>query len=138
MGITTHTVSSLEPIGDKILIKDMVFSDRVTKGGIVIPGDDKKSAGIRPRWAEVFAVGPDQHDVKVGEWILVEHGRWTRGMDFEIDTVKMTIRMIDNDDIILVSSDPQSDDMWSTALSAESDLHRIEGSMHNNAGGGLF
>lgn len=134
MSVTTRTVKSLDPIGDKILVKDMIFGERLTSGGILLPGDDRTSRGIRPRWAEVHAVGPSQHDVKVGEWILVKHGRWTRGMKYEIDGVAMVIQMVDNNDILFISTVPQVDDTWSDAVCPTSDLHRIEGSMHRHDG----
>jgi co-chaperonin GroES (HSP10) len=73
------------PIRDNVLVTDMNFDARVTKGGIVLPSDDGKSEGVRHRWARVWAIGPEQKDVKVGEWILLEHGRWTRGVTVELE-----------------------------------------------------
>lgn len=70
----------LIPIRDNILITDMEFGEEKTKGGIVIQSLDGKSEGIKHRWGRVWAIGPEQKDVKVGEWILLEHGRWTRGV----------------------------------------------------------
>ena len=70
----------LIPIRDNILITDMEFGEEKTKGGIVIQSLDGKSEGIKSRWGRVWAIGPEQHDVKVGEWILLEHGRWTRAV----------------------------------------------------------
>ena len=75
--------SKLRPIHKHILVRDMNFGEQYTAGGIFIPSDDGKSEGVKPRWARVFAVGPEQTEVKVGEWILVEHGRWTRGLEVE-------------------------------------------------------
>jgi hypothetical protein len=37
--------------------------------------------GIVPRWARVYSVGPEQEDIKVGQYVLVSHGRWTRGIE---------------------------------------------------------
>jgi co-chaperonin GroES (HSP10) len=81
----------------------MEFSERFTSGGILIPSDDMKAEGVRPRWAQVFAVGPEQEDVAVGEYVLVKHGRWTRGVTIDVDGEEMVLRMIDNNDILLVS-----------------------------------
>ena len=69
-------------------------------------GDDETSAGIRPRWGRVVAVGRLQEDVKVGQYVLVKHGRWTRGVEFEGEVV----RRVDNDDILVVSDVPQNDE----------------------------
>ena len=130
--INKYIANELLPIRDRVLVKDMVFGDRFTNGGILMIGDDRKSEGIRPRWAEVYAVGPDQVDITVGEWVLVSHGRWTRGMKYELNGVDMVIRMIDNNDILLVSTEQQEDETASTALSATDDSMRIEGSLHND------
>ena len=130
--LTTYKANALEPIRDRILVKGMVFGDRLSNGGILLVGDDRKSEGIRPRWAEVHAVGPEQEDIAVGEWILVAHGRWTRGMKYSIAGEEMVIRMVDNNDIFLVSTEPMEDETVSVALTAQSDAHRIEGSLHND------
>jgi hypothetical protein len=94
----------------------MEFDTRITQSGLILPNDNGTSLGIRPRWGRVYAVGKDQTDVKVGQWICVAHGRWTRGLDIEDgeDTTKRTIRKIDPKDILLVSDReerPQDDTM---------------------------
>lgn len=129
--VTTYKAKSLKPINARILVKGMEFNERITKGGLILPSDDTKAEGIRPRWAEVCAIGPDQKDVKVGEWVLVDHGRWTRGLKMNVDDEDMVVRMIDENDILLVSDTPQIDETFSGAMSAHSDLHKIEGSLHN-------
>lgn len=97
---------SIKPLHNDILVVDMSFEAGMTGGGIFILGDDGKQAGLRPRWALVYAVGPDQKDVEVGQWILVEHGRWTRGIDFvNQDGEKQTLRKVDPECLLLVSDD---------------------------------
>lgn len=88
-----------------VLVHEMLFDERLSNGGIVLLNDNGKGNGIRPRWGKVYAVGPDNKDVKVGQWILVAHGRWTRGMDIEDENGKTTIRKIDPKDILLISDD---------------------------------
>lgn len=84
----------------------MNFGEDVTKGGIVLTSDDGKSTGIHPRWAKVFAIGPDQQDVAVGEWILLEHGRWSRGHKYETETGDIIdIYLADINAMLLASSD---------------------------------
>ena len=85
----------------------MVFDERISTGGIVLLNDNGKGNGIRPRWGRVYAVGPEQKDVNVGDWVLVAHGRWTRGLDLEDESGKLTIRKIDPKDILLVSDDEE-------------------------------
>ena len=55
-----------------------------------------------------------------GQWILVEHGRWSRGIEVEIDDVQFTLRRIDATAIMMVSDEePNADDTISTAVHAE-------------------
>ena len=112
----TYKVGQLRPLGDTVIVSDMDFSGRQLSSGIVLLGDDGKSSGIRSRWAKVFAVGPDQKDVKVGEWICIAHGRWSRGIDIEDETGKHTIRKVDTNDILLSSDTKPQDDTYSDAL----------------------
>jgi co-chaperonin GroES (HSP10) len=102
----------ITPTKNNVLVKDMEFGERMTLGGIIILDDDKKGQGIRPRWAEVVAVGPKQEDVAVGEYILVAHGRWTRGLDMtDEDGVSTTVRLVDPKDILMSSDEPPKEDL---------------------------
>jgi hypothetical protein len=65
-------------IKDHVIVKNMDFGQMVSTGGIVIQSDNAKLHGVKPRWAEIYKVGPEQQDYTVGQWILIEHGRWTR------------------------------------------------------------
>ena len=103
----------LIPIRDNVLVTDMNFDARVTAGGIVLPSDDGKSEGIRHRWGRVWKVGPKQVDVKVGEWILLEHGRWTRSVTVvEPDGTEITIRRADLNGILAVSDEVPGDNTF--------------------------
>jgi len=108
-----------KPLHDTVIVGEMVFDERFTNSGIVLLSDNGKSSGIRPRWGKVYAVGPDQQDVQVGEWVCVAHGRWTRGIDIEDETGKHTLRRVDPKDI-LITSDEQPDDLtFSEAIHVE-------------------
>lgn len=101
----------IKPLGKKIFVCDMDFGEQKTASGLVIPGDNGKSSGIHPRWAKVWAIGNEQTDVKVGEWILMEHARWTRGVEYENEDGSITeIRMVDND-AVLCACDERPDDI---------------------------
>lgn len=116
--MTTIRVSKLRALRDNVLVQDMNFQERQLQSGIVLLSDDGKSSGIRPRWGQVYAVGPDHYLVKPGQWICVAHGRWTRGIEIEDDLGVKTIRRIDPLDILLVSDqDPGADDTMSDAVS---------------------
>jgi co-chaperonin GroES (HSP10) len=101
----THVKGKVIPVRDHILVEDMNFGERKTKTGIIIPGDDGNLSGIRPRWARVYAVGHEQTDVQPGQYILITHGRWTRGVDVTDEGKTITIRRVDNKDVLLVSDD---------------------------------
>lgn len=104
-----HKVKSVTPLNDSIIVSDMQFDERISSGGIVLLNDDMKSSGIRPRWGKVYAVGPEQKDIKVGQYILISHGRWTRGITIEDQEGEKTIRKVDNNDILMVSDEPVND-----------------------------
>jgi hypothetical protein len=110
----------IKPLRNSIIVTDMTFEGRQLSSGIVLLGDDGKTDGIRPRWARVYAIGPEQQDVRVGQWVLVEHGRWSRGVKIVRDGEEITIRRADPDAIIFVSDDePENIDTISTAVHAE-------------------
>jgi co-chaperonin GroES (HSP10) len=108
-----HKIKKIFPLNDTIIVSDMTFDQRITNGGIVLLNDDMKSSGIRPRWAKVYAIGPKQLDVQIGQYILISHGRWTRGIKIEDDEGEKTIRKIDPNDILMVSDEPVQDDTMS-------------------------
>jgi co-chaperonin GroES (HSP10) len=114
-GYNANKVSKLQPLGDSVLVRDMNFEHRVTTAGIIIPGDDGKNSGIRPRWAKIYAVGPLQTnpELQPGKYILVSHGRWTRGIEVDVDGERFTIRRVDLNDILLVSDEPVVDENMS-------------------------
>ena len=110
-------VDKLRALHDHVLVKDMQFKGRTLSSGLILPGDDGRAAGIRPRWAQVYLVGPEQKWVRPGQWVCVAHGRWTRGLDIEDSEGTKTIRKIDPKDILMLSDeDPGSDDTISDAI----------------------
>ena len=109
----------IRPLNDAVIVSDMAFDERISSGGIVLLNDNGKGNGIRPRWGLVYAVGPDQKDVAVGQWVCVAHGRWTRGIEVEDESGKKTLRRIDPKDIMLISDEPVQDETWSDAVHVE-------------------
>lgn len=103
-------------INKDVVVEQMAFDERITQSGLILRNDNGTTLGIRPRWARVYAVGPDQTDVKVGDWILVAHGRWTRGLEIEDDNGEKIIRKVDPNDILLVSHELPQDETQSTAV----------------------
>jgi co-chaperonin GroES (HSP10) len=109
LSYTKAKVNKLKPLHDTIIVSDMEFGERITQSGLIMPNDDMKSSGIRPRWAKVYAIGPKQKDVKVGQYIYIAHGRWTRGITIETPEGEKVIRKVDNNDVLLVSDEYISD-----------------------------
>jgi co-chaperonin GroES (HSP10) len=124
--------SRLRPIQAHILVRDMNFGEQKSAGGIVLKSDDGKSEGVRPRWCKIFAVGPQQQDVKAGEWILVEHGRWTRGLEVEEDDgTKFTIWRVDPTGILMSADEKPAGiefGAWTTA--SHGSVHNPEDFVH--------
>jgi co-chaperonin GroES (HSP10) len=109
----------IKPLRDAVIVSDMNFEERLSNGGIILVKDNGKSSGIRPRWGRVYAVGPDQTTIKVGTWICVEHGRWTRGIDIEDETGKKTLRRVDPKDVMMESDEEPQDVTFSSAIHVE-------------------
>tara|TARA_A200000113_G_scaffold110409_1_gene99106 strand:+ start:608 stop:1039 length:432 start_codon:yes stop_codon:yes gene_type:complete len=103
---------TLRPIKDRVLGYNMNFGERKTKGGIIITSDDGQERGIRSRWCQVYAKGPDnKDDYEVGDWIYVDHGRWSRGVILdEPDLGKIEVRLIDTKDVLLMSKEVPDDE----------------------------
>ncbi len=99
-----YTVDNdITPLKKRVLVSDMHFGETKTAGGLIIPDDDGKAGGVHPRWAKVYAIGKDQDDVEVGEWVMVAHGRWSRAFKVAKNGIELEVRMIDENDILLVS-----------------------------------
>ena len=109
----------IQPLNDSVIVADMVFDERITTGGIVLLNDNGKGTGIRPRLGQVYAVGPKQQDIAPGQWVLVAHGRWTRGIDVEDETGKKTLRRVDPKDLMMISDVLPQDDTMSDAVHIE-------------------
>ena len=93
----------ITPLKKRVLVSDMHFGETKSKGGIILIDDDGSADGIHPRWAKVYAVGKEQDDVQLGQWLLITHGRWSRALKVKKDGVELEVRMIDENDILLVS-----------------------------------
>ena len=92
------------PLKGNVLVSDLEIGERITSSGIIIPDDDSTDTGIRPRWCRVYSIGKDVYEVKINEWVLVAHGRWTRGVKIiKKDGSEPIVRMVDRNDILLVT-----------------------------------
>lgn len=97
-------VKAFRPMKGKIFVTEFDEGMHITKGGIILQDDMGKEAGIRPRWAKVAIIGEGIEHVAEGDWVLVEHGRWTKRIPLEIDDAEaIDLWMIDPEAILVVS-----------------------------------
>lgn len=102
------TETMIEACKGKVLVVDLEQGEKVLDSGIIIPNDDGKSSGIRARWAKVYSVGSDITEIKANEWILVEHGRWSRTI--EVDGLQLNL--VDYPKGILAASSEKPDQTY--------------------------
>lgn len=94
----------LKPIGNRVLVTDMYFGEQRTKSGLILRDDDGTTRGIYPRWGKVYAKGPENDDeYEVGNWILIEHGRWTRSVEIENEKGTFELRMVEAESVLAYS-----------------------------------
>jgi|TARA_B110000259_G_scaffold133551_1_gene150594 co-chaperonin GroES (HSP10) len=92
--------------GENVLVSDMHFGEQKTAGGIILGDDDGKTRGIYPRWGRVYSKGSDNKDeFQVGEWILIMHGRWTRGMKVDTPEGEIVVRKVELESILATSTE---------------------------------
>jgi len=101
--------TNVRAIGNRVLVRDMHFGEQKTASGLILRSDDGTTRGIYPRWAKVHSKGPDnKDDYSVGDWILIEHGRWTRGIDMDIEGEEFTLRMVEAESVLAYSDEKPS------------------------------
>ncbi len=103
-------IKSFKALQNHVIVSDMNFDQKISHGGIIIQSTDGKLEGVHPRWGRVYAVGPKQQDIRVGQYVCVKHGRWTRGVEIDDGTGEYTLRRVDANDILLVSDKPMNDE----------------------------
>lgn len=89
-----------------VIVSDMDFGEVQLKSGIILRSDNGQAHGVKPRWAKVYKVGPKQTDVLEGQWILIEHGRWTRKIKIDDGESVKEIQKVDIKAILAVSDEP--------------------------------
>jgi len=102
--MATVEFETLVPVRGTVLVHNIEEGEKRTRNGIIILDDNGKERGIRERWAQVWAKHQDIDEIEVGDWVLIKHGRWTRGVDVsDAQGGKVTIRKIDWPDAALIS-----------------------------------
>jgi hypothetical protein len=95
----------IRALNTDVIISNMTFDEMTTASGLILRSDDGKSHGIKPRWGQVYKVGPRQKDFQIGQWILVEHGRWSRKIKIHDGESEKSIQKVDIDCILAVSDE---------------------------------
>ena len=96
----------LRALHDKILCSEIEKGQQTLASGIVLLDDDSRDEGIRPRWMQVYAIGPDvSSEIEVGKWILVEHGRWSHGHLVRENDVEFTLWQAEEASILLTADE---------------------------------
>jgi hypothetical protein len=110
----TVQLKSFKPLPNRLFVTDMDRGEKKTKSGLIVIDDNGTDRGIRPRWAKVWAIGEGVQDIEVGQWILIEHGRWSFKMTFEFEGQDEAVNVwqVDylGDHIMLVSDTPPLED----------------------------
>ncbi len=99
----------IRAIHDDVIIHNMDIGEQKTSTGIIIQSDNGKVHGIKPRWGQVYKIGPDQKDIKEGQWILIEHGRWTRKITIHDGESEKEIQKVEVKSILVVADEKPND-----------------------------
>lgn len=100
---------TLTPIKNRVIVSDMYFGEQKTASGLILRNDDGTTRGIYPRWGRVHAKGPENNDeYTVGDWVLVEHGRWTRSVNIDEGDGEKELRMVEAESILMWSTEKPS------------------------------
>lgn len=98
------SAGAFQPLHENVFVTDLDSGMHVTTGGIIRVDDDMAERGIRPRWAKVWAVGPEVTDIKPGEWIYIEHARWTNAIDMNLASGKVKVWRVEYPKSVLLAS----------------------------------
>ena len=102
-------VKGIKALSKDVLVIDMDMGEQKTAGGLVIQSDDGKAHGVKPRWAEVYRVGSEIDFVKEGQWVLIEHGRWTRKIKIDDGEGEKEFQKVETKSIIAVADQKPND-----------------------------
>jgi co-chaperonin GroES (HSP10) len=127
MALSRLKLNDLKPIKDHVLVTDLYFGEQKTKGGLIIRDDNGTARGVYPRWARVYAKGPKNKDeYNVNDYILIEHGRWSRKIDCDINGQEITLHRVDTDCILAVSDEKPDGFQIGAEFDTSPDEHKPE------------
>ena len=100
---------TITPLRDKVIVEEMQFGMQTTSKGLIILDNDGSNHGIKPRWGKVHAVGPEQKEIEVGQYILIEHGRWTRKITIDDGAGVKEFQKVEVKSIMAVADEKPND-----------------------------
>jgi co-chaperonin GroES (HSP10) len=101
---------NVRPLSKDLFVINMDMGEQTTAAGVVIASDDGKAHGVKPRWAEVYKVGTDcEINVKEGQWVLIEHGRWTRKIKIDDGNGEKEFQKVEVKSVIAVADQRPND-----------------------------
>lgn len=97
-------MSEVKALPNKVLAEMVDKPDLIRKsaGGVYMPDKDNDVSGIRPRWFRVHSVGEGIDWIKEDQYVFVDHGRWSQGLEVTRD---LRLHLLDNNDCLLVSDE---------------------------------
>jgi co-chaperonin GroES (HSP10) len=101
---------NVRPLSKDLFVINMDMGEQTTAAGIVIASDDGKAHGVKPRWAEVYMVGEQcEISVRPGQWVLIEHGRWTRKIKIDDGNGEKEFQKVEVKSVIAVADQKPND-----------------------------
>jgi hypothetical protein len=77
-------MKTITPIRDNVIGQMLEpVGDERTVNGLILTEKNLGEESVRPRWFLVTHCGPEQKDMTPGMFVLVPHGRWSRGLNLE-------------------------------------------------------
>lgn len=111
---STKTIKNIKPVRNRVIVYDMHFGEQRTSSGLILTDDNGTARGIYPRWGRVYEKGPENNEeYQIDDWVLVEHGRWTRGIKIQDEQGEKQIRMVEAESIMGWSKTKPNDVQYS-------------------------
>lgn len=98
---------TIQALPGKVLVTELDSGEQVLASGIIIMDDNNKAQGVHPKWAKVYSTGEGVTDIQVGEYILVDTGRWSR----TIEVQGLKLNLVDYPKGVLLAAKERPDHM---------------------------
>ena len=102
---TRIKADGFRPLKNNVFVTDLDSGPHQTAGGILLPDDNMTDRGVHPRWGRVWCIGPDVKDLSVGEWVYIEHARWTNAIELELPDRVVRMWRVEWPEAVLLAAD---------------------------------